>query len=130
MLSLIIILSALSIISLYNDNKNKKNSEYIINEYIINEYSIKKSNINGLGVFSNIYIKKGEYLFEVVNTDKNISYLGSYINHCNKPNTKLVKHNNTWWLISLNDILPNTEVIADYNDTPYFIKKPDPSWKC
>lgn len=122
MLSLIIILSALSIISLYN--KNKKN----IN--INNEYSIEKSNINGLGVFSNIYIKKGEYLFEVVNTDKKISYLGSYVNHCNKPNTKLVEHNNTWWLISLDDILPNTEVIADYNDTPYFIKKPDPNWKC
>lgn len=91
---------------------------------------VGQSNIHGKGVFSNNDIQKGVLLFEAIDDNKKISYLGSLINHCNIPNTKLVPIGNKYYLMSIAKINKNDELIANYYDTPNFIKKPDSNWTC
>ena len=56
------------------------------------------------------------------------------LNHCpkssSKMNTYLKKIDNGWYLFSKRKILIGEELTVDYNDTPYYIAKPDPNWKC
>ncbi len=91
---------------------------------------VGQSKIHGKGVFSNNDIQKGVLLFEAIDDNKKISYLGSLINHCNVPNTKLVPIGNKYYLMSIANINKNDELIANYYDTPNFIKKPDSNWTC
>jgi len=93
-------------------------------------FYISPSKIHGTGIFSKGDIEKNEVLFEAINENQNISYLGSLVNHCTNATSRLIKKNNKWFLISLKKLKKNEEITADYNHTPYFIKKPDPTWKC
>ena len=113
---LIILLLLVSL--LYNQNNNN------------NKFYIASSTINGLGVFTKYNILKNTILLEAIDKDKNVTKLGSKINHCNNPNTELIKINNKWFLTSIKNIDMDSEITADYNNTPDFIKKADSSWSC
>lgn len=93
-------------------------------------YYIGPSKINGDGVFINTDIRQGTVLFEAIDKNKKVTKLGSKVNHCNNPNSALVEINNSWYLILTKHCNKNNEITADYNYTPNFIKKPDPSWTC
>ena len=109
------------------------------------KYKILKSNIHGMGVFSTEKIKKNEVIDLVMTRNNNITnitpYFGSMINHCSKKdNTKLVSklknkddnmYEGSYYLVTKEDIEPNTELTINYNNTPYFIKKPESHYlKC
>lgn len=104
------------------------------NEYFNNNnnnlFYVNNSRINGVGVFCGMSIQKGNILFKAIEYNKKITPLGTKVNHCNNPNSQLVKMNNDWYLISIKNIDKNSEITADYNFTPDFIKKPDISWTC
>jgi hypothetical protein len=91
---------------------------------------VKKSNIEGEGLFTLKNIKKGDKLFLAIDNYNSVTYMGTKINHCNNPNTELVKMDDGWYVISLYDIEKDTEITIDYNSAPDFIKRPDPSWTC
>lgn len=93
-------------------------------------YELKDSKIHGTGVFSTGNHKKGEILFTAITRDTEITKQARYVNHCNNPTTILEKRDGEWILIALRDIKSGDEITADYNNTPDFIKKPDPSWTC
>ena len=93
-------------------------------------FYISNSKINGQGLFVDQDIPKESILFEAINENKKVTHLGSKVNHCNNSNTALVEINNRWFLISTKDLKKNNELTANYNHTPYFIKKPDPLWTC
>ena len=101
------------------------------------------SNIEGIGLFTKRNRSKGEKLFVAINADNIITPIGTKINHCPGkttddgtsviPNTHLSTLDTTtgeWWIIATRDIKANEELTADYTNTPNFIAKPDPDWKC
>jgi hypothetical protein len=90
---------------------------------------VAKSNIEGEGLYSAKDLKTRDNLFMAIDKYNSITYLGSKINHSNNPNTELVKINDSYYILSLYDIEKNKELTIDYNKTPDFITKPDPSWK-
>jgi SET domain-containing protein len=94
------------------------------------EYILKKSTIHGTGLFSAKYHRKGDVLFQAVTKEKDITEQARYVNHCNNPSTVLEQYSDGWLLRANRDILAGDEITADYNNTPDFIKKPDPSWTC
>jgi hypothetical protein len=93
-------------------------------------FTIKKSNIQGVGIFADKNYKMNEKILKAINNDKTITYLGSKINHCNIPNTYLIKESDGWYIYSNKYIYKDQELLADYNDTPDFIMKPNNKWKC
>jgi SET domain-containing protein len=92
-------------------------------------FTLKKSDIAGNGIFSNKFRYKGEVLFKAAGKNK-ISVIGSKVNHCWNPNSKLVNISNSWWLVADKNIEKGEEVTANYNNSPSFIKKPNKSWTC
>lgn len=95
-----------------------------------NKFYLRESRIHGLGVYCKENVPMGRILFKAIDHNKKITPLGTKINHCNNPNSKLIILDNNWYLISIKQIDKYTEITADYNDTPYFIKKPEPNWTC
>ena len=101
--------------------------------YLNRPYFIDKSNINGLGLYSNRNYKKNDVIIEdlfAYNTKRNvIKYLstkefndyilneGKYINHCTtKYNTDLITNDNIYFkLIAIEDIPKNKEIVANYD---------------
>jgi hypothetical protein len=96
-----------------------------LNKYI----DINDSSIHGVGLFAKKDFNKNDLLFKAIYPTKQISYHGSLINHSYNPNTYLFENKNGWFIIGLKNIKEGDEITVDYRDTPYFIKKPDPSWK-
>lgn len=103
--------------------------EQIINYNIREKFIISPSKIHSFGVFSNEDIQINTNLFVAIDKSTKITKLGSMVNHSYKPNTNLVKTHEGWVLVSNKDILKGDEITANYNNTPNFIKKPDPLWK-
>lgn len=99
-----------------------------IKKDLINLY-IYKSNIHGDGLYTNKKINKNNYISLLINSNKIITYFGTKINHSYTPNTILHHTENGWHIVALKNINKNTELTVDYNDTPDFIKKPEPKWK-
>lgn len=94
-------------------------------------FYLGRSPIHGLGVFPTRPFHPGRFLFEIIDSNRNVTPIGRKVNHCWKPNTKLVQHHDgTWWLVSYNSIRQGEELTVDYRDTPSFIKKPLPEWRC
>lgn len=91
---------------------------------------IKPSPIHGRGVFTFTSIPKHTLLGVVVNSDREITSIGSMINHSSTPSTRMIYDYTTrcYWLISNRDIEKDEELTADYRYTPDFISKPDPMW--
>lgn len=85
------------------------------------EVTIKKSNIEGLGLFSTCCITQG---FKLGITHVKNSYfengyirtpLGGFINHSNSPNCKLVKNGTVLELTTKQKIFANTELTTCYS---------------
>ena len=93
-------------------------------------YVIKPSTIHGVGIYTQKNILKDDVLFKAISVDESVTPLGSYVNHCNRPNTKLVEKDKAWFLVALTDIKKNTELKCNYNLTPDFIMKPGDNWTC
>ena len=91
---------------------------------------ISNSIINGEGTFANRNIKKNVILFVAIDINKNVTYLGSKVNHCKICNTRLVKINSQYYIVSKKEILKDEELTIDYDDTPKFIKKSKKEWVC
>lgn len=102
---------------------------YKYEKFQINCYTAPSS-IHGIGVYAKEDILKNDILFEAIDENNKITYYGSLVNHCNNPTSKLIQINNKWFLVALKNLKKGDEIIADYRDTPDFIKKPDPNWKC
>jgi hypothetical protein len=107
------------------------------------DFTISNSPIQGLGLYTKRKRSKGEKLFVSINSNKDVTPIGSKINHCPSkgsssrsviPNTYLSttpdQDTGEWWIIAARDIALGEELTVDYTHTPDFIKKPDPSWKC
>jgi hypothetical protein len=107
------------------------------------DFTISESPIQGLGLYTNRPRSKGEKLFVSINSNKEVTPLGSKINHCPSkrssarsviPNTYLSTEpdpkTGEWWIIAVRDIVADEELTVDYTHTPNFIKKPDPKWRC
>ena len=107
------------------------------------DFTISESRIQGLGLITKRGRVKGERLFVAIHGDKTVTPIGSKINHCPGntssarsiiPNTYLSttpdKVTGEWWIIALRNIDAGEELTVDYTNTPDFIRKPDPGWKC
>lgn len=91
---------------------------------------ISNSIINGEGAFASRDVKKNVILFEAIDKNRNVTYLGSKVNHCKICNTQLVKINSQYYIVSKKEILKDEELTVDYDDTPKFIKKSKKEWVC
>jgi len=101
------------------------------------KYKIGKSKIHGKGIICTRPIKHGEEIalvFEKVNTtgrpeeDWKMSNMGAYVNHSWKPNSRLIKSGNNYYLQATKNINKNEEITANYNDSPDFVSKANPMW--
>lgn len=107
------------------------------------DFTIRESPIQGVGLYTKRDRAKDERLFVAINSMNIVTSIGSKINHCPRkgsssksviPNTNL---SNTpdqvtgeWWIIAARNIAAGEELTVDYTNTPDFIKKPDPNWRC
>jgi hypothetical protein len=93
---------------------------------------VAASQVQGVGVFTGRGFKKDETVMTAVEPEKKITALGSKVNHCvSRANVVLREAEPGYWnLYAKRDLEKGEEVLADYHDTPDFIKKPDPSWTC
>ena len=104
------------------------------------------SNIHGTGAFASEVIPSNEpvgHLIRGLNAGGLLggeqTELGKYLNHQSRPNGRMEIVPGTvdqYYLKSLSDIEPGSELTMNYNDTPDFVAKPkdlDPegykSWK-
>lgn len=111
------------------------------------DFTVGKSKIEGLGLFTKRRRLKDEKLFVAIGSNKLVTKIGSKINHCPGkfknpaeaaysilPNTYLSstpeKDTGVWWVIAARDINVGEELTIDYTNTPDFINKPDPRWRC
>lgn len=107
------------------------------------DFTISESTIQGLGLYTKRKRSKGEKLFVSINSNKEVTPIGSKINHCPSkrsstrsviPNTYLSTEpdpaTGEWWIIAVRDIAAGEELTVDYTHTPDFIQKPDPKWRC
>ena len=90
---------------------------------------IKKSNIQGVGIFSEQEIPAGKVVGIVIESNFTVTPFGSKLNHSWNPSGKLVENGNKYYYVTLKHIPADSELTMDYRDTPYFIKKPNPIWK-
>lgn len=97
-----------------------------------NEYfSVKPSKIHGVGMYADKSYSFGEKLFICIDEYRKVTPLGKKVNHCgNKANTKVKEENGVWWLVADKNIKNGDELVANYYDTPSFIDKPNPEWRC
>lgn len=97
----------------------------------INFY-VAKSNISGEGIFSKYDRKINDKLFLAISNSFRVTQIGSKINHCWNPNTRLEKISNSggWWVVANKKIKVGEELTIDYRYTPFFISKPLSTWTC
>lgn len=101
-----------------------------ISYYKKSNLSVRKSKIHGMGIFTNITIPSNSLVMKPIEKKNTITRYGRLINHCNKPNTKMINIHDEWYLISINTIRKNEEITANYHQAPSFIKRPKSSWTC
>lgn len=104
----------------------EENTERVENLYI------SMSDVHGVGVFVGRGFAADEMVLAVVEPEHKISALGSKVNHCmERANVVLKEAKPGYWnLYAIRDLEPYEEILSDYNNTPDFIAKPDPSWTC
>lgn len=97
------------------------------------KYKISKSNIHGMGVHANKNIRVNEVIGIAITFDYYIipritQDLGVWINHSYNPTSYLVydKNSSNYLLVSSKNMRRGDEITVNYNDTPWFIKKPEP----
>ena len=96
----------------------------------VEHFYVADSGIAGQGLFASESCKKNQRLFKALDLDHTIRTEVLKVNHCNHPNTYLVKEADGWWVYAKKDLAPGEELSIDYWDTPDFIRKPDPTWTC
>ena len=80
--------------------------------------TIGDSPINGLGLYSTKLIKAREILGITHGVFEHQIWrtpLGGFINHANKPNCQLIGVNNTFYLKTIDNIKPGTELTVHYS---------------
>jgi len=99
-----------------------------LSEVLLKKFKIRKSKISGKGVFAKDNINKNSVIglgFKKIKNTKNPdedytrTNLGKYINHSKKPNVKLLKLNNKFFIISIKEIAKNNELFIDYDSFPW-----------
>lgn len=104
------------------------------NKYKLN-FRINSSNIHGNGIFSNDIFKRGKIvgvlMYYILFMPFITQDLGRWINHSYTPNCTMYLHknNNKYYLAILKDVQINEELTINYNDTPWFIRKPELDFK-
>lgn len=97
-------------------------SDLIHNHIFSKFYDIDTSDIHGKGIICCLPIVTGQIIGLAINNKQITNDLGKWINHSKEPNSKLIeKEPNKYYLIATKHIEPTEEIVADYNDTPYFI---------
>ena len=100
-----------------------------MNDQFKNNFKIHKSNIHGYGVFANKRLYQDLPIAIAIYYFLGVPHItvdfGKWINHSYKPNSKLYfdSYTGRYYLVAIRDIDHNEEITADYNDTPWFIKK-------
>ena len=107
--------------------------EEIINNPYRNNFRVGKSNIHGNGVIANKNIKKDQIIavpimFNILIIPHVTTDFGKWINHSYNANSYLYYNlwKNVYFLIAKKDIVKDEEISSNYNNTPWFIKKPEP----
>ena len=93
----------------------------------VDYFEIKQSKIHGFGYFAKKYIPINTKLFTGI-VDKKVTFFGKYINHNKICNTKLIKVDNRYDVVSSKNINIGDEITIDYDTTPPFINNSDPLW--
>ena len=95
-------------------------------------YYIDNSKIHGKGIFINRDLNEGSKIGKVIDYHYLIfpyvtNFLGKWINHSNKPNCKIFydNENKIYNLYTIQDLKKNSELLMDYNQTPWYILKPE-----
>ena len=108
------------------------------------KFVIADSSIHGKGVFANKDLYKGERIGLGINFIFGLfplitNYLGSWINHCDKSNVELewddsldayIKEGEGWYLIANKNIKQGTELLLNYNNTPFYIEGAQDYYTC
>lgn len=95
-------------------------------------YKVGKSKIHGNGVIADKYISKGSIIgiamtFSFIIIPYITPDLGIWINHSYEPNAFIYYciSSNVYYLVANESIDRDEEITMNYNDTPWYIKKPD-----
>jgi len=95
-------------------------------------YYIDNSKIHGKGVFINRDLYEGSKIGKVIDYHYLIfpyvtNFLGKWINHSDKPNCKIFYDNEKkiYNLYTIQDLKRDSELLMDYNQTPWYILKPE-----
>lgn len=93
----------------------------------------KASKIHGKGCFASSKINSGELIGTIIYHFKGKIYVPQdiyFVNHCQKSNTILKKHNTDHYdLYASKDIEKDEELFLNYNFAPSYVIKPTNDWK-
>jgi hypothetical protein len=88
---------------------------------------IGESEIQGKGLFSDVFVKKGRKIVQVLDDRrKAVIGWGHYVNHQDTspdptsscgPTTTLLFETGKWYLVAIRNIYPFEELTTDYNDS-------------
>jgi len=102
-----------------------------MNQYTHN-YGIGKSKIHGNGIIAKRHIPENSIIgiamtFSFIIIPYITDDLGKWINHSYNPNSYIYYYmpDNVYYLVANRNIENNEEITMDYNDTPWYIRKPD-----
>lgn len=99
-----------------------------------NLYYIDKSTIHGEGIFTNTDFNKNKPIdvgidFELGLIPYVTPSFGSLINHSYQPNAYLKWKDKKWYVVASRNIKKGEEITLNYNNTPWYIKGPEPHYK-
>lgn len=94
------------------------------------------SQIHGQGVFAKKTFQPGQKIEVGIDFDPLfhlIPYVtknfGAWLNHTKNPNSILEYHDYKWYLVASKTIPIDQEITMNYNQAPWYILPPDPSWE-
>lgn len=94
----------------------------------IPRFKIDKSKIHGKGIICTHPIRCGDDIGTVADNKEITRDFGRWVNHCRMPNGELQKRGRLYVLVAVKDIEPGEEITGNYDETPDFLSKADPSW--
>ena len=89
---------------------------------------IAMSSIHGEGVYTDKTLYPHEIVMIAITHPQQITFFGSKVKHSYTPNCYLSEYMGIYYLVANTTILPHTEITANYNHTPSFIKKAEPHY--
>jgi hypothetical protein len=98
-------------------------------------WNVASSKIHGQGIHAANYLRPNQIIGLAIQNSFGflpvVTPFGKKVNHSYTPNAILRydKETGTYNLIAKRQIFPGEEITADYNDTPFFIKKPEPHYR-